>query len=100
MEWGITEEQLDDIVCSDMVFDAWELSDAPCYRAYSLLDSLDLGTDLAGPNAVGGLEFIQGPCPGNNYTAVHARDEITLSLLQQRLNDLGTGIRVVTGYTL
>jgi len=49
---------------------------------------------------VGGLEFIQGPYPGNNHTAVYAKDRITLSLLQKRLNDLDTGIRIVTGYTL
>jgi len=36
---------------------------------------------------------------GEPLLAVTPRDEVTLSLLQQRLTDLGTGIRVVPGFT-
>ena len=35
-----------------------------------------------------------GVCPGNDYMGVEARDDVTLSLLQHRLNELGAGIKV------
>jgi (p)ppGpp synthase/HD superfamily hydrolase len=43
---------------------------------------------------VGELEFMDGPHPGSNYLGVHARDDLSISLLQHRLNVLGTGIAV------
>jgi hypothetical protein len=32
----------------------------------------------------------------SSWRGVRYEDEVTLSLLQQRLNDLGTGVRIVT----
>ena len=45
---------------------------------------------------VGGLIFYDGPMPGSDYLAVHAECGVTLSLLQHRLNELNTGIRLLT----
>ena len=93
--WGLKESQLDDAAPSDTVLGSWGRVDSPNARAYHLLESLDLGPDLTGPKAVGGLNFLDGPNPGaKDYLAVTVEDDISISLLQQRLNDLKTGIKV------
>ena len=77
-----------------LLMDAWAVSDSPNAMAYHALDCLDLGPGLDGAGAVGELRFINGACPGNDYIGVHAADALTLSLLQQRLNLLNTGIHI------
>jgi hypothetical protein len=76
------------------VSDRWLRTDSCTARAYRYLESLDLGADLNGPNPIGGLDFIDGACPGNDYLGVEAMNPVSVSLLQQRLNDLGTGIKI------
>jgi hypothetical protein len=93
--WEISGPMLDNNVPWDVRVDAFILNDSPNAKAYHLLESLDLGPDLSGPNAVGSLTFTDGACPGVDYLGVSADDDITVSLLQQRLTDLGTGIRLV-----
>jgi hypothetical protein len=95
--WGLKESQLDDAAPSDTVLGSWGRVDSPNARAYHLLESLDLGPDLTGPKAVGGLNFIDGSRPGCDYLGVTVEDDISISLLQQRLNDLKTGIKVSLG---
>tara|TARA_B100000959_G_C14706220_1_gene510890 strand:- start:97 stop:660 length:564 start_codon:yes stop_codon:yes gene_type:complete len=95
--WGLEEWQLDDEAPWDTVVEPWGRVDSPNARAYHLLESLDLGSDLTGSKAVGGLIFTDGPCPGNDYLGVSVEDNISISLLQQRLNDLKTGIKVSYG---
>ena len=93
--WGLEESQLDDAAPWDTVFRSWGRVDSPAARAYHLLESLDLGPDLTGPKAVGGLSFIDGACHRTiDYLGVWVEDDISISLLQQRLNDLKTGIKV------
>ena len=93
--WGLEEAQLDDAAPWDTVLASWGRVDSPNARAYHLLESLDLGPDLTGPKAVGELNFLDGPNPGaKDYLAVTVEDDISISLLQQRLNDLKTGIKV------
>ena len=58
-------------------------------------EGLDLGPDLEGANAVGEIVFIDGACPGNDYLGVRATDQVSVSLLKKRLNELDTGIRIV-----
>jgi hypothetical protein len=76
------------------VLDWWIRGDSSTARAYRYLESLDLGSDFNVPNPVGGLDFIDGPCPGNDYLGVEAFDPVSVSLLQQRLNELGTGFKI------
>ena len=40
------------------------------------------------------LRFINGANPGVDYLVVHAADALTLSLLQERLNQLKTGMHI------
>jgi hypothetical protein len=77
--------------CVDM---AWSRNDSPAAKAYRLLDGIDLGSKFNGDDAVGHLEFMDGPNPCSNYLGVQTEDPVSVSLLQKRLNDLNTGIRV------
>jgi hypothetical protein len=96
--WLCTEDpepiEMDDPMNRDIVMDWWLRKDSSTARAYRYLESLDLGSDFNGPNPVGGLDFIDGACPGNDYLGVEALNPVSLSLLQQRLNELGVGIEV------
>lgn len=76
------------------VWDWWLLKYSSNAKAYHYLWSVDLGPQLGGAKAVGSLNFLCGGAPGVDYLGVHALDEITLSLFQQRLNELGTGLAV------
>ena len=85
---------MDDPMDRWAVLDWWCRKDSSMARAYRYLERLDLGSDFNGPNPVGGLEFIDGACPGNDYLGVEALDPVSVSLLQQRLNELGSGVEV------
>lgn len=78
------------------VEDWWFAHESPLSRAYQFLQLIDLGPELENSKAVGGLDFYIGGAPGMGFQAVDALDEVSLSLLQQRLNLLGTGIEVRT----
>jgi hypothetical protein len=98
--WGLEPEELDTSMDEEFLWDHWFLHEGPSARAYNMLSSLDLGKDLTGPDAVGGLDFFEESNMVSCWRGVRPDDEVTLSLLQQRLNDLDTGIRVVTGYAV
>ncbi len=87
---GITPGWLDCDCDSGFYFDSWCRTKSPNAQAVFYLDSLELGPY---PNRngveVGGLRFHDGPCPGNDYLGVHVDDKISLSCLQERLNQLG-----------
>ena len=76
------------------VVDTWSYIDSPNAKAYRLLEDLDLGPSLSGKDAVGEIRFIDGACPGVDYLGVVAPSPIDVCLLQKRLNDLQTGIRI------
>ena len=81
--------------CSEFtVEDWWIMQDSPYARAYHYLEGIDLGPELSGAGVAGGLDFYCDGAPGNSYLAVDAVDDVSLSLLQQRLNELGSGIKV------
>jgi hypothetical protein len=74
--------------------DAWCLADSPNARAYRLLEKLDLGPNFDSPDAVGEVQFFDCPTIGSTYRGVKAGDLVSVSLLQERLNQLNTGIHV------
>jgi hypothetical protein len=75
-----------------MVLDRWACTEAPHCLAHDYLQCIDLGPKLAGATAVGELRTEFG-C--TDYVGTHAADEITLSLLQNRLNELNSGMKIV-----
>ena len=93
-EYELEGTDPDSLMDSWDVFDTWVYRDSPSARAYHFLQGLELGPDLDGDDAVGEIRFIDGVCPGNDSFWSEAADEVSLSLLQKRLNDLNTGIRV------
>ena len=93
--YGITSWQLDLECDSEFYIDAWCRNGSPNAQAYHYLDSLDLGPrPIRSGIEFGGLTFQDGPCPGSNYLGVHADDKISLSCLQERLNQLGENIEI------
>lgn len=84
------DEKMDQIYVEDW----WIMKDSPCARAYHYLEGIDLGPELTGAGVAGRLDFYCGGAPGNSFLAVDAVDDVSLSMLQQRLNELGTGVRV------
>jgi hypothetical protein len=63
-------------------------------KAHRLLEKLDLGSDFDGDDAVGQLNFLDCPNMCSDYLGVQTEDPVSISLLQKRLNELNTGIRV------
>jgi hypothetical protein len=97
LEWLDDEENevdLDAYADSSLVMALKLRNDCSSARAYRLLENIDLGPELSGAEAVGGLEFFDGGLPPSDYLGVEAVDEVSLSLLQKRLNDLHTGIGI------
>ena len=96
LAWGDEEEvDFDAIQHYSVVVENWCRSRSPSAAAHGLLANLDLGPDLYGKDAVGELIFYDCPMPGSDFLGVESPDEITISLLQKRLNDLNTSIRIV-----
>ena len=97
-EWlecnGYEDDDFDRVMDFWEVIDAWERKDSPHARAYRLLESLDLGPEFSGKDAVGEIRFIDGACPGNDYLGTLAPSQLDIALLQKRLNDLDMGIRI------
>ena len=99
--WGLGPEALDDPMEDEWVWDYWFMHDSPGARAHLYVQSLDLGPNLSGRKGVGRLDFFEDSNMVSSWRGVRYEDEVTLSLLQQRLNDLGTGVRiVVSGYSV
>jgi len=84
---------LDAKASSDEILEAWIPTHSPRVQALYLLQNLDLGPDLEGPSAVGGIHEVGG-CPGSDYRGMLPDDHVSLSLLQERLNQLKTGLRI------
>lgn len=94
-DWGLEPEQLYSECESETWITHWCRNESVQAKAFYLLEDLDIGTTLRGATGeVGGLTFIDGPSPGNDYLGVHADNELSISLLQHRLNELRTGIQV------
>src|SRR5262249_16210047 len=103
----IPEEDFDISVDDDFWADTWEIERCPTARAYRLLDRLDLGLLRHRPGHTreqNPLTFIESFHPGDSSHVVFAEDPdtemldpVTASLLQARLVELGTRLRLVRG---
>ena len=94
-EHGVSPRDLDEIADFDWYVDAWGRRDACNAQAYHRLEHLDLfDYGSRGGKLIGGLNFIDGCHPGNDYLGVTADDALSASLLQARLLELDEKIKV------
>jgi hypothetical protein len=78
--------------------DSWDNFTGPQAKAHHLLKGLDLGQGGSPLRQAGQIIFEEfGGSPGNSYTWVELRDDLTVSLLQARLIELNRPINVAVG---
>ena len=94
-EYGISPRDIDQPADSEFYLDLWARKDSSNARAYHLLECLDIFdyNDEQG-HFIGGLQFIDGYHPGNDYLGVRSSDGLSASLLQARLLELNQNIAV------
>lgn len=82
---------------------AWYANVCPAAQAFRLLDKLDIGPlearwdeedDDDERASLPALEFVDGPQPGDSSRYVLAKTPMSVALLQARLVELGTGLKV------
>jgi hypothetical protein len=75
--------------------DSWDNFTGPQAKAHHLLKDLDFGDSGSALRRAGQIIFERfGGSPGNSYTWVELRDDLTVSLLQARLIELNLPINV------
>ena len=89
----MTEDQLDDEI-SPEAYITWSSHDVVVGRVCKLLKSLDLGRQLHRPGSVGGIRFERPRYKIGCGDFAYSEDLLSVSLLQARLNELGTGLAV------
>ena len=85
---------LDEPADEDFLLDQWKSWGSPQGKAYDELFDLDLGLDPRLHRGIGSLDFIDSPSLGYYACSVELDGCLSLSLLQGRLNELGTGFRI------
>jgi hypothetical protein len=96
IEHGLLEEEFDAKVNGFSWEDRWDNFAGPQAKAFHLLKELDLGGAPNSKLKQAGQIFFQefGGAPGNSYTWVELKDDVTVSLLQARLIELNLPIDV------
>ena len=88
------DRQLDGFGWEDM----WDNFTGPQAKAHHLLKQIDLGAPNSKLREAGEIMFEAfGGAPGNSYTWVDLKDDLTASLLQARLIELNLPIKVEVG---
>jgi hypothetical protein len=92
---GLAPEDLDKRLDGFGWQDSWDNFTGPQAKAYHLLKKLDLGAADSKLRQAGEVIFEAfGGAPGNSYTWVELKDDLTVSLLQARLIELNLPINV------
>ena len=88
--WELKSSQLDQPMDKWVWEEHWCLGLSPNGRAFNYLLGLDLGPAFGEhPDAHGEIRFIEGQFPGHDFRCVMVDDVLSVSLLQNRLNELG-----------
>ena len=78
-----------------VVMDTWlSRNEAPDTKGYAYLEQFNIGPELDVGDTVGRVDFVNGTCPGNGSRFVSVPDLLSLSLLQKRLNQIGTDTEI------
>ena len=95
IQQGLAPEDLDKRLNGFGWQDAWDNFSGPQAKAFHLLKKLDLGPLDSTLRQAGEIIFEEfGGAPGNSYTWVELKDDLTVSLLQARLVELNLPINV------
>jgi hypothetical protein len=95
MQEGLEPHDLDKRLNGFGWEDAWDNFTGPQAKAFHLLKKLDLGDADSKLRQAGEIIFEEfGGGPGNSYTWVELKDDLTVSLLQARLVELNLPINV------
>jgi hypothetical protein len=96
LEMGLRPEDLDTHLNSFSWEDSWDNFTSPQAKAHHLLKELDLGSAPDSKLKQAGQIIFEsfGAGPGNCYTWVELKDDVTVSLLQARLIELNLPIDV------
>jgi hypothetical protein len=95
IQQGLAPEDLDKRLDGFGWQDAWDNFTGPQAKAFHLLKKLDLGPLDSTLRHAGEIIFEEfGGAPGNSYTWVELKDDLTVSLLQARLVELNLPINV------
>jgi hypothetical protein len=88
---------LDELLPDQSWWSAWEYSESPQAKAYTLLKELGLDCSLDQPGKKAGrIEFVEGGYhPGSSERFVELHDDLSVSLLQTRLIERNLPIRLV-----
>jgi hypothetical protein len=99
VEHDLLPEELDTKVDGYWWQDHWDHFSGPQAKAYHLLKSLDLGSaSVSRLKQAGEIIFSElGGGPGNSYSSVQLKDDLTVSLLQARLIELNLPINMKVG---
>ena len=94
-EHGVSPRDIDKPADWEFYLDSWARKNSSNAKAYHLLEPLDLlEYDDQKGRFIGGLQFIDGYHPGNDYLGVRSSDGLSASLLQARLLELNQNIAV------
>jgi len=85
---------LEDTVDEDALMGYWTRNGSPDAKAFDYLQWMDLGSELQGNDAIGEIQFYDGVHPGNDSKLVIIPDDLSLSLLQNRLNEMGEAVLI------
>jgi hypothetical protein len=93
-EYWISPKQLNQPMHDAQWEDYWILEKISNAKAFHYLRNRDLGPAFRdGDDVVGGIDLLD--CPGmGSYRVALAEDELSLSLLQNRLNELQTSVAI------
>lgn len=101
-DYRLEPEEFDEPMHERNWDEAWEIHVGPAAQAYHRLKALGLGPgSRPGPERgwIEGLQFIDsGFHPGDSSYVVESADPVVVALLQARLIELGTGLRIVPGH--
>jgi hypothetical protein len=78
----------------ELFYEKWYQCESPVTHAYDLLKGIDLGPELTAGAGKGEVLVWNAPSPASCYQGVEAVDEISISLLQKRLDDLGKNFAI------
>ncbi len=95
-EWELAPVGLDRQICDEHWVETWSLGHSSMALGFHYLSSLDLGPQFGtgGDGAAGEIRLAD--CPGicSSYRAAETDDLLSISLLQNRLNELGEAVLV------